>query len=117
MAKKELPKVETEKQELGILGFKETIMKMHEVHLSKNHDYATASGLNNPFYNFDATELILNLFKDNRDKVFVWPIANKLARLSVLLSSEEPANNETIQDSLIDIANYVIIWKCDLERR
>jgi hypothetical protein len=104
------------KKEAGIPGFLKTIEKMQQVHLSKNADYATKASVN-PFYNFDITKYILLQFNNNEDKVFVWPIANKLARLAILLNSGEEPNNESIQDSLIDIANYVILWKCDLARR
>lgn len=99
----------------GTPGFSETLEQMQEVHLSKNADYATGAS-KNPFYNFDTTRFILEQFKDDRDKVFVWPIANKLARLAILLQSKK-VNNESIEDSLVDIANYVILWKCDIARR
>lgn len=95
--------------------FAETLDKMQEVYSSKNADYAT-SGSDNPFYNFDMTRSILSQFHDDRDKVFVWPIANKLARLIIILNSKK-INNESVEDSLIDIANYVVLWKCDITRR
>jgi hypothetical protein len=99
-----------------IPGFSETLDQMKKLHLSKNEDYASSSSMN-PFYNFDKTLFILEQFVNERDKVFVWPIANKLARLAILLNSIKKPNNESIEDSLIDIANYVIIWKCDIDRR
>ena len=100
----------------GAPGFVKTLELMQEVHLSKNADYATSSGIKNPFYNFDITKFILAQFKEDNDKVFVWPIANKLARLAVILSATK-INNESVEDSLVDIANYVILWKCDIARR
>jgi len=98
-----------------MLDFEKTLEKMNEIHQSKNEDYAT-SGSNNPFYNFDFTKFVLQQFDDDRDKVFVWPIANKLARLAITLRARK-INHESVTDSLIDIANYVVIWKCDIERR
>ena len=87
---------------------------MLEIHEKKNSDYATDD---KPFYNFDISEYLISKFSNERDKTFVWPIATKLARLSSLLNSSKPPNNESIEDSLVDIANYVILWKCDISRR
>ena len=97
-----------------IPGFIETLDKVRELHIKKNEDYATAD---NPFFNFDFTEYILSKFKRERDKVFVWPIANKIARLAALLSSNRTPNNESIEDSFDDIITYAGIWKCDIARR
>ena len=94
--------------------FVETLDKMKAVHEAKDEDYASSD---NPFSNFDVSEYLCSQFKNERDKVFVWPIATKLARISNLLNSGNIPNNESIEDSLIDIANYVILWKCDLGRR
>ena len=94
--------------------FTETLRIMKDVHEKKNEDY---SNFDNPFSNFDISEYLCLQFKTDRDKVFVWPIATKLARIANLLNNSNTPNNESIQDSLIDIANYVILWKCDLSRR
>lgn len=99
----------------GTPGFAETLKEMQKVHLAKNADYATSAG-RDPFYNFDLTRSILAQFSNDRDKVYVWPIANKLARLAIILNSGK-VNNESVEDSLIDIANYAILWKCDIARR
>lgn len=99
----------------GTPGFTETLEKMQDVHLSKNADYATSAN-KSPFYNFDITKFILAQFTSDNDKVYVWPIANKLARLAVILQSKK-VNHESVEDSLIDIANYIILWRCDIIRR
>lgn len=103
-----------EEQKPRIPGFIESLDKMREVHIKKNEDYATTD---NPFSNFDVSEYGLNLFRNPRDQAFVWPIFTKLARLATLLNSIRNPNNESIGDSLIDIANYCLLWKCDLDRR
>jgi hypothetical protein len=36
-------------------------------------------------------------------------IATKVARLGVLLKSNKPAENESISDSLLDLANYAVL--------
>lgn len=97
-----------------IPDFIETLEKMREIHLKKNEDYAI---IGNPFANFDFTEDVLTIFSNNRDKTFVWPIACKLARLANLLDSDKPPNNESIEDSFIDIAVYVLLWKADYVAR
>ena len=92
---------------------------MKEVHIKKNEDYADS---NNPFSNFDVSEYIISLFSNNRDKTFAWPVGTKLARLATLLNKldNDPSstpNNESIEDTMIDIANYMLLWKADLKNR
>ena len=94
--------------------FLEALEKMKEVHIKKNEDYASDS---NPFSNFDCSEYGLSLFKNPRDGAFAWPIFTKLARLSTLLNSNKEPNNESVEDSFIDIANYVLLWRADFIRR
>ena len=97
-----------------IPDFLESLKKMEEVHVKKNEDYTSED---NPFGNFDASEYGLKMFKNPRDGAFVWPIFTKLARLSTLLNSTKAPNNESIEDSFIDIANYILLWKADYVRR
>jgi hypothetical protein len=91
-----------------------SLEKIAELHKRKNDDYATDS---NPFSNFDVSTYGLELFKNARDQSFVWPIFTKLARLSTLLNSGNAPNNESMEDSFLDIATYVLLWKADYERR
>ena len=42
-------------------------------------------------------------------------IATKVARLGVLLNSDSAPNNESIQDSVIDLANYSILLSMIIE--
>lgn len=88
--------------------------KIEEIHRKKNDDYASSD---NPFSNFDVAEYGLNLFPRPHDQVFVWPIFTKLARLSVLLARDRLPNNESISDSFIDIATYILLWKARWELR
>jgi hypothetical protein len=97
-----------------IESFIEALEKMRIVHEKKNEDYAD---VNNPFSNFDVSEYLISQFNSDRDKTFVWPIATKLARLSTLLNSKKEPNHESIEDTLIDIANYVLLWRSDLINR
>lgn len=97
-----------------IPDFIESLKRMEDIHIKKNEDYASN---NNPFSNFDVSEYGLTLFKNPRDGAFAWPIFTKLARLAVLLNNNRIPNNESIEDSFIDIANYVLLWKADYVRR
>lgn len=87
---------------------------IEDLHWKKNDDYASDA---NPFSNFDLTAEGIRNFKNPKDVAFAWPIYNKLARLSNLLSKDTPPNNESIEDSLVDIAVYALIWKADIKRR
>lgn len=90
------------------------LKRIEELHRKKNDDYANP---NNPFSNFDCSTYLLSLFSNPRDQSFVWPIATKLARLSTLLNSQKTPNNESVGDSLLDIATYCLLWKADLNNR
>ncbi len=85
-----------------------SLKQIEEIHRRKNDDYASTD---NPFSNFDVAEYGLRLFPSAYDQVFVWPIFTKLARLSVLLNRNNAPNNESIEDSFIDIATYILLWK------
>lgn len=99
---------------MPLKSFLETLERMKEIHNSKSQDYADP---NNPLSNFDVSEYGISLFNSDRDKVFVSIIFNKFSRLSTLLNSGNTPNNESIEDSFVDIANYVILWKCDVMGR
>lgn len=94
--------------------FLEALEIMKEVHIKKNEDYADPT---NPFSNFDVQAYIIGLFKNERDKAFAGMIAVKLARLATLLNSDKPPNNESIEDTFIDMANYDLLWRSDFIRR
>ena len=94
--------------------FLEALEKMKEVHIRKNEDYANPD---NPFSNFDCSEYGLRLFSNTRDQIFIWPIFTKFARLSNLLNKRQAPNNESIEDTFIDIANYVLLWRADYIQR
>ena len=91
-----------------IAEFLATINEMSIIHKKKNEDYASSS---NPFENFERSALITEWFNDPVDKSFVNLIGTKLARLSTLLNKSSVPNNESIDDSFLDLATYVVLWK------
>ena len=44
------------------------------------------------------------------DKVFLTLIGVKLARLVELIDSGKTPQNESVQDSLLDLSNYSLLW-------
>ena len=76
------------------------------IHASKNEDYSSGS----PFESFERAIQLIGWFKNDYDKSFVNMIATKLARLSTLLGKEGAPNNESIDDSFLDLATYCILW-------
>ena len=108
----------------SILEVIESLDKLKKLHASKNEDYASDT---NPFMNFEITAQILSYFDNDMDRVFVWPIANKIGRIANLLSRAKIAdslsrttkipNHESVLDSLDDIAVYTLLWKAHIMRR
>lgn len=75
--------------------------KMRNIILKKGNDYATTDRLSN----FKRAGEICNLTPQQNCLSL---IATKVARLGVLLSGKVP-DNESIEDSLIDLANYAAL--------
>lgn len=98
----------------GDPDFYDALEIMKDVHSKKSQDYANQA---NPLSNFDVSEYGLKMFPIPRDGAFAWPIFTKLARLSTLLNKNEKPNNESIEDSFIDIANYLLLWRADYLKR
>jgi hypothetical protein len=84
------------------LHFDELTLKMQEILFKKGNDYANEDRLSNfklagGICGMSAELNCLNL------------IATKVARLGVLLQSNSTPNNESIRDSVLDLANYAIL--------
>jgi hypothetical protein len=82
------------------------------IHLKKNADYANAS---NPFSNFERSAELINWFNNSTDKAFVALIATKLARIAELSDGRSP-NNESLDDSFLDLLTYVGLWGAYVKR-
>lgn len=75
---------------------------------SKNEDYTDGT---NRHQNFERSESIVSWYRNDIDKVYVTLISTKLARLAVLLNNANgKPNNESIEDSFIDLVNYAALW-------
>lgn len=76
----------------------------------KGNDYAGADRLSN----FKVTGAITQL---SAEQAALQMIATKVARLGVLLQPGKVANNESIDDSVVDLANYAFLLVCLLRER
>lgn len=82
--------------------FERMINKMAEVMMSKGDDYANADRLSN----FKTAGAIVGVSSEINCLSL---IATKVARLGVLLNSKGEPNNESIRDSVLDLANYAVL--------
>lgn len=83
--------------------FEATLRTMQELHNKKNQDYAEDG---NPYSNFEFAATYAGV---TVDQVFAVMMGIKQARLLVLTGSGKVPNNESIEDSLIDLANYAAL--------
>jgi len=81
--------------------------KIKMIHEKKNEDYSSPD---RQYQNFDRAAELISWFDNDRDKAYISLIATKLARLGILLSSGRTPNNESIEDSFIDLCTYCILW-------
>ena len=76
----------------------------------KNKDYSTAD---DPFRNFKAP----TLFGITVEKAILVRMADKISRTSVLLDKKAHVKDESLTDSLQDLANYALILATWLESK
>ncbi len=84
--------------------FTDVLGQMAEVHDRKNEDYAADD---NPFSNFSGVAAMTGL---ETDKVFQVMIGIKMERLKQLVGTGKAPNNESVDDTILDLANYAAIW-------
>lgn len=88
----------------GNKAFDDVVSQMLAVHRDKSHDYANQ---NNAYANFERQAGITNT---SVDMVFFNAIAIKIARLTELVGNSKEPKNESIDDTILDLANYAAIW-------
>ena len=81
--------------------FKEFTKRMANTMLKKGNDYANTDRLSN-------FKLAGGICQTSAKESCLNQIANKVARLGVLFKSNE-VNNESIEDSILDLANYTVL--------
>jgi len=96
-----------EKEELKKTDkFNQLLEQMRTIHDSKRKDYAGED----PLENFKRATIIASWFTNERDKTYATLLGIKLARLANLLSNNQAPNNESVEDTFTDGANYLLIW-------
>ena len=85
----------------------EIFKKCQKLTVSKKHDYASSS---DGHENFKRSAELSSWFKNEQDKSYIILIGTKLARLSTLLDNKDDPNNESIEDTFMDLINYCALW-------
>ena len=97
----------TEQQEKE---FEEFVDSMQFVLFSKREDYANEDVLSN-------FKLAGRISGGSAEINCLNLIATKVARLGVLLKSSKQPNNESINDSVLDLANYAVLLNMILKEK
>jgi hypothetical protein len=90
----------------GVPEFLSLLEQSAEIHLRKGADYASQS---NPFSNFERSASLIEWFNQPVDKSFIALIGTKLARIAELSDGRTP-NNESLDDSFLDLVTYCALW-------
>ena len=78
---------------------------------AKSADYA---GDINPFKNFDSVETICNISSENGILV---RMCDKMTRIGNLINKDAKVKDESIEDTLLDLANYSYILLARIKAR
>jgi hypothetical protein len=90
----------TKKEQIAHFGY--ITGEMEKVLFSKGDDYANTDRLSN-------FKLAGAITGGNARTNCLNMIATKVARLGVLINSSNNPNNESIEDSVLDLANYSVL--------
>ena len=84
--------------------FKEITDEMHDLYIKKNADYGDS---------------VTNTYKDFGLVSFLVRMQDKLNRLKTLNKKESQVKDESVRDTLVDLANYAIlaVMEIDKEKR
>jgi len=87
----------------GHPDFYKLLNKMKEIHSKKNHDYA---GDDDPLSNFQIVYELTKNIPDSPFKVAFTRLVEKVVRIANIVTKGNQVEDETIDDSLLDNANY-----------
>ena len=91
-------------------SFAAMVAKMESTLFKKGNDYANTDRLSN-------FKLAGAIAGGSAETNCLNMIATKVARLGVILNSSGEPNNESIEDSILDLANYAVLLGMILEDR
>ncbi|MDD5218993.1 MAG: hypothetical protein PHV11_00295 [Candidatus Bipolaricaulis sp.] len=101
----------TSKYQIQTAVLQDMHAKMGEILTKKGNDYSTKD---DRFSNFNFSALIIDTAVENQvagpPLAFLSLISTKLARLIELCGSGKVPQNEAIEDTLLDLANYALLW-------
>lgn len=87
--------------------------KMHAISKAKNQDYTGGSKVNDAFANF---KLVEEYGITDAPTGFLTRMSDKVSRIiSLLTTGKQAVKDESVQDTLIDLANYCILLAGYLE--
>jgi hypothetical protein len=91
---------------------------MRQILASKRHDYAEDDDI---LANFRISGWLMEMGKQaglcGEDLTFLDKLGTKLARMIALRGGDKIPNNESITDTLVDMANYCLLWATFIEER
>lgn len=103
------------KKQFSSLQFLSSLQRLHdeamEISIRKNNDYA---GEGDPFKNFTMCEKIGIC---STEKGILVRMTDKLQRIANLLDKEAQVKDESINDTLSDLANYALILRVYIESK
>ncbi len=82
--------------------YKQVISELEEIYRTKNHDYG------------DSFAIMIRKFGLKSTVMRLW---DKLMRLETLCDKEQKLMDESIEDTLKDIANYAIMTVAEMRKR
>lgn len=100
-------------QETYLKKFKETVDKMYNITKTKNADYAGENSVD-AFKNFRVIE---QLWWATTEQWFLTRISDKFTRIINLTKQDNHVQDEKIEDTLLDMANYCILFKLYLDSK
>lgn len=90
-------------------AFEENSKKRLSILESKGEDYASKTGVTENFYRVSKVAKLLNINVGDPAQYALFMCIMKLDRISNLLNNMSKINNESIEDSLDDLQNYVFL--------
>lgn len=87
--------------------FTSLLKTMSDMHERKNSDYSEEG---NPYSNFELSGGLATKFTNPADVSFAVLLGVKMARLQELLGKGKTPKNESVQDTLLDLAVYAALW-------
>ena len=83
------------------VGFNSVTEDMKRTHEAKNHDYGNSFS---------------EIYKKRGDAYAISRIEEKIKRADVLLEKEAKVNDESLDDSILDAANYLVMWYVERQK-